>query len=207
MSHNIKVLVYLLWPTWFFKFFSRLNLAVKNYHFRCRLCQPQPQTISLGPGIISQGEENIKIGENFCALRNLRIDAINCHNGIKYSPKLTIGNNVVVQDNVHIGCINSVQIEDDVLIGSNVLITDHDHGNTSFSSLSCIPVQRKLYSKGEVVIGRKTWVCDGVVILGNVCIGESCVIAANSVVTKSFEPFSIIAGNPARCIKKVEHAY
>ena len=53
----------------------------------------------------------------------------------------------------------------------------------------------------SVEIGSDVWIGDNVIILPNVKIGHGCVIGAGSVVTKSVEPYSIIAGVPAEKIK------
>jgi acetyltransferase-like isoleucine patch superfamily enzyme len=45
-----------------------------------------------------------------------------------------------------------------------------------------------------------------VVVTSGVEIGERCVVGANSVVTKDVEPFSVVAGVPARVIRKIEYA-
>ncbi|MEY0290765.1 CatB-related O-acetyltransferase [Providencia rettgeri] len=54
---------------------------------------------------------------------------------------------------------------------------------------------------GSPIIGNDVWIADGVVIKGNIRIGDGAVIAANSVVTKDVPPYAIVAGVPAKVIK------
>lgn len=51
-------------------------------------------------------------------------------------------------------------------------------------------------------IGHDVWIGDNVLILPNITIGNGAVIGGGSIVTKSVEPYSIVAGNPAKFIKK-----
>lgn len=55
-----------------------------------------------------------------------------------------------------------------------------------------------------VTIGDHAWVALGAKILGGVTIGEGAVVAAGAVVTKDVPPYTIVAGNPARVLRKVE---
>lgn len=56
-------------------------------------------------------------------------------------------------------------------------------------------------TKGDVIIGSDVWIGNGAVIMSGVKIGSGAVIGARSLVTKNVEPFSIVAGNPAKHIK------
>lgn len=58
------------------------------------------------------------------------------------------------------------------------------------------------HSKGDVLIGNDVWVGEDAVILSGVTLGHGAVIGARSVVTQSVSPYTIVAGNPARIIKK-----
>ncbi|MBO5443017.1 MAG: CatB-related O-acetyltransferase [Alphaproteobacteria bacterium] len=57
-------------------------------------------------------------------------------------------------------------------------------------------------AKGDTVIGDGVWIGMRAVILPGVKIGEGAVIGTGAVVTKDVEPYSIVAGNPAKEIKK-----
>jgi acetyltransferase-like isoleucine patch superfamily enzyme len=57
-------------------------------------------------------------------------------------------------------------------------------------------------TKGNVIIGNDVWVGYGATILSGTNIGDGAVIGAQSVVTKNVSPYSIVAGNPAKEIRK-----
>jgi acetyltransferase-like isoleucine patch superfamily enzyme len=60
---------------------------------------------------------------------------------------------------------------------------------------------------GPVIVGRGSWVGANATILCNVKIGEGCVIAAGSVVTRSFGPNEIIGGVPAKRLGVLSERY
>ena len=57
-------------------------------------------------------------------------------------------------------------------------------------------------TKGDTIIGNDVWIGHNVTIMPGVKIGDGAIIATNSTVTKSVEPYSIVGGNPATEIKK-----
>lgn len=152
-----------------------------------------------------RGKKLIQIGDNFTSGFGLRLDAfLGDHND--YSSKvLFIGNNVQINDYVHIAAGKRVVIGDNVLIASKVFITDHNHGSYSDyydqDSPNSIPISRKLYFS-DVVIEDNVWIGEFVSILPGVVLGKGSIIGSMSVVTKSIPPFTIAVGSPARVIKK-----
>ena len=56
-------------------------------------------------------------------------------------------------------------------------------------------------SNGNVTIGNDVWIGSNVTIMSGVRIGDGAVLANNSHVVKNVEPYSIVGGNPAKCIK------
>lgn len=89
-----------------------------------------------------------------------------------------------------------------MLIGKWVSIVDNDHGFTDKTSLFVSPLKRPLVSKGPITIGDNVWIGDKVTILSGVTIGNCAVIAANAVVTKDVPAYCVVAGNPAREIRR-----
>ncbi len=63
------------------------------------------------------------------------------------------------------------------------------------------PIPQYGFSRGDVVIGNDVWLCSNSAVLSGVSIGHGAVVAAGAVVTRDVEPYSVVAGNPARHIK------
>jgi len=145
-------------------------------------------------------KHNIAFGINFTSGKNLRIECL----GDLKQKKLLLGDNIKINDYVHIACIEKIIIGNNVLIGSNVLITDHLHGSyqgDNQDSPYSAPDERKLSSQA-VSIGDNCWIGDMVSIMPNVNIGSGVIIGANSVVTKDIPNNTIAVGNPCKVIKE-----
>lgn len=107
--------------------------------------------------------------------------------------------------------LNNVQIGSFCSIASNCAIGGGDHP-TSYVSTSPIflngnNVFNKHYARfpfvedSPVIIGNDVWIGEGCFICGGVTIGDGAVVGAHSVVTKDVEPYSIVAGAPARLLR------
>lgn len=83
-------------------------------------------------------------------------------------------------------------------------------GNHNYNQASTFPFKELFqvpnappcgWGKGAPTIGNDVWIGRDCSIMSGVTIGDGAVVAANSVVTKDVEPYSIVGGNPARFIK------
>lgn len=145
----------------------------------------------------------IALGEGVSIGRFVRLEAVVEWRGQTFHPHIDVDDHAVLNAYCHIGCIDSVHIGRYSTIGERTYITDHVHGVSSYAQLQLPPRHRPLYSKGGVWIGDFVAVGEGCAILPGVTIGDHCIVGTNAVVTKSFPPYSIIGGNPARLLKTV----
>lgn len=148
------------------------------------------------------GEQYIRFGDNIYFGHSTFLTAWDTYREQHFSPCIEIGNNCHFGAYNHLTCINKIKIGDGCLTGKWVTITDNSHGETDQDNLLIAPIERKLTSKGPVIIGNNVWIGDKATILPGVTIGDGAVIAANTVVTKDVPAFCIAAGNPMRIIKK-----
>ncbi|MBR6583292.1 MAG: hypothetical protein IKK80_06780 [Treponema sp.] len=148
-----------------------------------------------------RGKKGIDFGKKLTTGYHCRLESF-CERGKK---SLVFGNNIQINDFVHIAALNEVRIGDNVLIASKVFITDLEHGsyagNESDSSPDLIVKERPLSSK-SVIIKDNVWLGEHVSVLPGVTVGENSIIGANSVVTKSIPANSIAVGIPAKVIKQ-----
>ncbi len=96
--------------------------------------------------------------------------------------------------------IRKITIGKNCLFGYHISLLDHDH-QVFDTRLS--PINSGLTPGEEVVIEDECFIGAHSFILKGVHLGKHCVVGANSVVTKSFPAYSVIAGNPAKLIKRI----
>ena len=113
-------------------------------------------------------------------------------------PAILIGNRVSVTGYLTIGAVDRVEIGDDALLASHIFIGDNQHGHASIKR----PFKYQALEKiGPVKIGAGCWIGEHVVIMSGVSVGDMSIIGANSVVTESVPPRSIVVGSPARIVR------
>ena len=119
-------------------------------------------------------------------------------------PVIRIDDNSAIGDFSVISAKNQVHIENDVLISQWVLIMDHNHAYEDIG----VPIMKQgITEGGRIRVGQGTWIARGAVIVcpkGELTIGRNCVVAANSVVTRTIPDYSLVAGLPARIIRQYD---
>jgi acetyltransferase-like isoleucine patch superfamily enzyme len=104
---------------------------------------------------------------------------------------ISVGDNVIIRNGVRLEVVDP-QNEVVIKIGNNVNIEQYVH-----------IVARCNVSIGDnVSITGGCSIVDGVHINPGVTIGRNCIVGARSVVTKNIDEYSVVAGNPAKVIKK-----
>jgi acetyltransferase-like isoleucine patch superfamily enzyme len=109
--------------------------------------------------------------------------------------RLEIGDRTFINYGADICATKSVVIGSDCLIGTHVIILDN--GFHDIERRDIMPPAR------EVKVGDRVWIGNRVTILPGVTIGDDAVVGAGAVVTSDVEPRTVVAGNPARLIRRI----
>lgn len=143
------------------------------------------------------GKDGIYVGNNF----KLSSHSVMSLPGSILSKglRIEIGNNVGIGEFAYIGGEGSVFIGCNTIIGQYFSV--HPENHVYNSNLNFI--QSGTISTG-IHIGSDNWIGSKVSVLDGVRIGNKCIIAAGSVVTKSFPDYSLIAGVPAKLIRSLK---
>lgn len=144
----------------------------------------------------------ISIGRGVQIRKGARLEAVGEWDG--ESPKITIGEGTAIQFHFHCGAARSVTIGKEVLIAGRVYISDHDHvfDDPEKSAISCRRIRCK-----PVVVKDGAFLGEGCAILKGVTVGQRATVGANAVVTKDVPAFAVVAGVPARVIRKIDQCH
>lgn len=149
----------------------------------------------IGKPVYLANPRNISLGTRCRIYPGLRAEIVDANSF------LTIGNNVSIGQNFHVVSYgDNLTIEDDVTISGNVLISNCAH---MYKNIGQHILEQPLI-KEKTSIGKGCFIGFGVVIQAGTILGKQCIVGANSVVKGYFPDNCVIAGVPARIIKKYD---
>lgn len=186
-----------------------LKFFLKRYNKSQRITSHKNVTFSKAKSAKIKGEGELKLGEVWdnadpfaslvCVRDNAKVYIKNnfrIYSGAKVyvnrNATLSLGSGYI-NHNLNLSCFNRIEIGENVAISENVTIRDSDNheiigGNTLITQ--------------PVIIGNHVWIGMNVTILKGVTIGDGAIIAAGSVVNKNVLSNTLVAGIPAKLIKK-----
>jgi acetyltransferase-like isoleucine patch superfamily enzyme len=144
------------------------------------------------------GGDSIYFGAHVRVGRRARLQTIRESGGVRFDPKIELGDRVSMEDDCHIGAVGHVVVEPDVMIASRVLILDHAHDYRDVT----VSIAEQPLRGGGLRIGRSSHIGENVCILGPLTIGRHCVVGAGAVLLSDVPDFTVVAGVPARPIKR-----
>ena len=146
---------------------------------------------------------SLKLGQT--GLRRLcgRLMLAECGTGVNIEPKALFSPKVTLGDRSGIGIgaklYGEVHIGACVMMGSDVTVITRNHR----THRTDVPMMDQGFEPERPVwIGDDVWIGDRVTILPGVRIGQGAILAAGAVVTKDVPDFAVVAGVPARIIRK-----
>lgn len=158
---------------------------------RLSLCRSVGANVTVGKDVIIWTTGNLVIGDNVCIRSGVQIYE-------KHGSAVTIGNDVYLGHQSIIDSICRVTIGERTMVGHRAIIIDADHRHDDPD----VPVSQQGHKAAPVTIGKDVWLGAHVVVVKGVTIGDGAIVGANSVVTRDVAPNAIVAGNPAREIKR-----
>lgn len=125
-----------------------------------------------------------------------------------------IGTFVEIQKGVKVGArckisshsfiCEGVTIEDDVFIGHGVIFVN-DHFPRAVTVDGAVQTEMD-WTCQKTLVGAGASVGSGSTVLGGLVIGAGAMVGAGSVVTRDVAPGTVVAGNPARFLRSINHS-
>lgn len=156
----------------------------------------QKSKLQDGIYIDALSQDGVWIGNQVVLGRNTRIE---CTGGLQYIGKgIKIGDRTTFGNDCMFGAAGGIEIGEDVVAGQFIRFHSENHNYNDTSKL----IREQGVSHKGIKIGNNCWIGAGAVFLDGAELGDGCVVGTNAVVTKKFPKNSVIAGIPAKIIKK-----
>jgi len=184
-------------------FYDKINLAVfwwyriKGFVFYRQCFASFGKLSAIYPPMLISGPQFIHIGERVIIRSGVRLEAVLVDPD--NPPEIRIGNNVNIEQDVHIVAIGKIHIDDNVSITARSSLICGRH---PFSDVqSDVKIGNRLGGVNAFLeIGKGSFVGVGSVIQMNVKLGKHVIVGSNSVVKKSVQDYCVVDGNPASVI-------
>jgi acetyltransferase-like isoleucine patch superfamily enzyme len=161
-----------------------------------------PGSMIAFPPTVIFGEERIAIGESSTVGPLATLSAgFPSQIGMTGGPVITIGDRCMLGKGIGIVGHERIDIGDDIWTGHYVYVTDQNHGYEDVG----LPIGTQMWTNEPVSIGSGSWLGHGAVVLPGSRVGEHVVVAAGAIVAGIEVPdFSVVAGVPARVVRRLE---
>lgn len=149
--------------------------------------------------------DSVKIGEGVKIFKFVNLYGCEIGDGSKIGTFVEIQKNAVIGKNCKISShsfiCEGVHIEDNVFLGHGVMFTNDIYPRATRADGS--PQTEEDWQVVTTVIKKNASIGSNATILAGITIGENALVGAGSVVTKDVPDNTIVAGNPARVLRKV----
>lgn len=165
-----------------------------NQRYRARINRNQKLVQKLNTSILS----NEEIHELISQITNSHFDASNL---VKLPFYTDFGGNISFGKNISINCgvmftdLGGIVIDDEVAIGPRVSLITVNHLQD--------PKKRHFLDLAPVHLKQNCWIGANAVILPGVTVGKNSIVAAGAIVTKDVPDNTIVAGVPAKILKRI----
>ncbi|MGH2829194.1 MAG: acyltransferase [Actinomycetota bacterium] len=189
---------------------SRLHRKLHAFEAR----EDAPRLGAAGPGTVVQMPSSLLnpglvfVGRDTYIHPYCRIEVITDNPHLEGAPlpagdaRIQIGDRVVINSFTHIGAMHSIVLGNDVGIASGVCIEDHHYLFEGAGTGR--PLKKQPFRVAAVVLEDGCMIGEHAVILPGVTVGANSWVGANAVVTEDVPPYSIVAGVPARVVRKLD---
>ncbi|MCS3790616.1 acyltransferase [Aeromonas veronii] len=134
-------------------------------------------------------------------------DNVFIHNAATFIVTGNSNSKITINKDVYVGRYANIHTGSQIIIGEGAVLSDYVYLSTLSHGLDpqLGPImQQESYDKGPIILGENVFIGFGCKIMPNVTLGDWCIVGAGAVVTKSFPGYVMIAGNPAKIIKKYD---
>lgn len=158
---------------------------------KLRGAKVHPTSVIYPTAQICRYPRNVAVGRDSILKSGAKLTACNPEAYVSIGERTTVGE----QSLIYASC--NISIGNDVMIGPRLYVVDTQHGTE-------LGLKMNLQKNREnpVIIGDDCWIGANVTILPGVKLGNGCVVGAGSVVLKDVPDYTVVAGVPARVIRK-----